>query len=204
MLKLFRRAQTQLSGERSAAAPLDPLLERLQAMAPQERQRLFGEWIKSAMPWVNARFSAEFTPREDQFKCFIGVGDAQAWARMAQEIKAAVPAGHFHGELLRVVSSGIPGKAVCYIELSGIPMTVLRGLPTWRTSYQIENPKIPTHLHFDSTRFRHPIAPSMDECAKKISRVPTDSAPSLLLRSSGAMKYVPLKERPRVKLLVTG
>jgi len=42
-------------------------------------------------------------------------------------------------------------------------MTVLRGLPTWRTSYQIENPKIPTHLHFDSTRFRHPIAPSMDE-----------------------------------------
>jgi hypothetical protein len=42
-------------------------------------------------------------------------------------------------------------------------MTVLRGLPTWRASYQIENPKIPTHLHFDSTRFRHPISPSMDE-----------------------------------------
>jgi hypothetical protein len=42
-------------------------------------------------------------------------------------------------------------------------MTVLRGLPTWRSSYQIENPKIPTHLHFDSTRFRHPISPSMDE-----------------------------------------
>jgi hypothetical protein len=42
-------------------------------------------------------------------------------------------------------------------------MTVLRGLPTWRASYQIENPKIPTHLHFDATRFRHPISPSMDE-----------------------------------------
>jgi hypothetical protein len=42
-------------------------------------------------------------------------------------------------------------------------MTILRGLPTWRASYQIENPKIPTHLHFDSTRFRHPISPSMDE-----------------------------------------
>jgi len=52
---------------------------------------------------------------------------------------------------------------VCYIELSGYPMTVLRGLPTWRASYQIENPKIPTHLHFDATRYRHPISPSMDE-----------------------------------------
>ena len=57
----------------------------------------------------------------------------------------------------------MPGRAVCYIELSGYPMTVLRGLPTWRASYQIENPKIPTHLHFDSTRYRHPISPSMDE-----------------------------------------
>jgi hypothetical protein len=62
-----------------------------------------------------------------------------------------------------VVNTGVPGRAVCYIELSGYPMTVLRGLPTWRASYQIENPKIPTHLHFDSTRFRHPISPSMDE-----------------------------------------
>ena len=163
LLKLFRRAQTQLSRQLADAAPVDPLLERLQAMSPQERQRIFAEWIKSAMPWVNARFSAEFTPREDQFKCFIGVGDTEAWAKMAQEIKAAVPTGHFHGDLLRVVNSGIAGKAVCYIELSGFPMTVLRGLPTWRASYQIENPKIPTHLHFDSTRFRHPIAPSMDE-----------------------------------------
>lgn len=170
LLKLFRRAQSQLAtagappaGAPAAGAPADPLLERLQAMSPQERQRIFAEWIKSAMPWVNARFSAEFTPREDQFKCFIGVGDADAWGRMAGEIRAAVPSGHFHGDLLRVVSSGIAGKAVCYIELSGYPMTVLRGLPTWRASYQIENPKIPTHLHFDSTRFRHPIAPSMDE-----------------------------------------
>jgi len=164
LLKLFRRAQTQLSREQAGeAAPVDPLLERLSAMSPQERQRIFSEWIRSAMPWVNARFSAEFTPNADQFKCFIGVGDANAWRKMEAEIKAAVPTGFFHGDLVNVVNTGIVGKAVCYIELSGVPMTVLRGLPTWRTSYQIENPKIPTHLHFDSTRFRHPIAPSMDE-----------------------------------------
>ncbi|MEO7496670.1 MAG: tubulin-like doman-containing protein [Massilia sp.] len=164
LLKLFRRAQTQLTVEQIGdAEPLDPLLERLSSMTPQERQRVFNEWIKSAMPWINARFSAEFTPRADQFKCFIGVGDVNAWRRMEAEIRAAVPTGSFHGDLVSIVNTGIPGRAVCYIELSGFPMTVLRGLPTWRTSYQIENPKIPTHLHFDSTRFRHPISPSMDE-----------------------------------------
>ncbi|CAN7702501.1 GYF domain-containing protein [Pseudoduganella sp. LjRoot289] len=166
LLKLFRRAQTQLSREHldeADVAPPDPLLERLMAMSPQERQHTFNEWIRSAMPWINARFSAEFTPNADQFKCFIGVGDANAWRKLEPEIKAAVPTGFFHGDLVSIVNNGISGKAVCYIELSGVPMTVLRGLPTWRTSYQIENPKIPTHLHFDSTRFRHPIAPSMDE-----------------------------------------
>jgi hypothetical protein len=165
LLKLFRRAQAELGAVQAeaGAALTDPLLDRLAAMSPQERQRIFGEWLRSAMPWINARFSAEFTPNADQFKCFIGVGDVNAWRRMEGEIRAAVPTGSFHGELVNIVNTGIPGKAVCYIELSGYPMTVLRGLPTWRASYQIENPKIPTHLHFDATRFRHPIAPSMDE-----------------------------------------
>ena len=167
LLKLFRRAQTQLTVQQAAgAAPSDPLLERLAAMAPAERARVFNEWIKNAMPWINARFSAEFTPRADQFKCFIGVGDVAAWRSLEADIRAAVPSGSFHGDQLNIVNTGIHGKAVCYIELSGYPMTVLRGLPTWRTSYQIENPKIPTHLHFDSTRFRHPISPSMDELAR--------------------------------------
>ncbi|MES2150593.1 MAG: tubulin-like doman-containing protein [Pseudomonadota bacterium] len=164
LLQLFRRAQTELSAEAlGQAAPPDPLLERLAAMSPPQRARIFSEWIKNAMPWVNARFSAQFTPRADQFKCFIGVGDVQAWSRIEAEIRAAVPAGLFHADQLGIVSTGVTGKAVCYIELSGYPMTVLRGLPTWRSSYQIENPKIPTHLHFDATRFRHPISPSMDE-----------------------------------------
>jgi hypothetical protein len=167
LLKLFRRAQTQLSTMQAAgqepAAAVDPLLERLNAMSPQERHRVFSEWIKSSMPWINARFSAEFTPSADQFKCFIGVGDPSAWRKLEPEIRAAVPTGFLHGDAVAIVNTGEPGRAVCYIELSGYPMTVLRGLPTWRASYQIENPKIPTHLHFDSTRFRHPISPSMDE-----------------------------------------
>jgi hypothetical protein len=167
LLKLFRRAQTQLSAQQAAglepSEAVDPLLERLGAMSPQERHRVFSEWIKSAMPWINARFSAEFTPSADQFKCFIGVGDPASWRRMEAEIRAAVPTGFLHGDAVAIVNTGVTGRAVCYIELSGYPMTVLRGLPTWRASYQIENPKIPTHLHFDSTRFRHPISPSMDE-----------------------------------------
>jgi hypothetical protein len=167
LLKLFRRAQTQLSSMQAQglepAEAIDPLLERLGAMSPQERHRVFSEWIRSAMPWINARFSAEFTPSSDQFKCFIGVGDPASWRKLEAEIRAAVPTGFLHGDAVSIVNTGVTGRAVCYIELSGYPMTVLRGLPTWRASYQIENPKIPTHLHFDSTRFRHPISPSMDE-----------------------------------------
>jgi hypothetical protein len=162
LLKLFRRAQVQLSSQEATVVE-DPLLERLSAMPAQERHRVFSEWIRSAMPWVNARFSAEFTPGADQFKCFIGVGDPAAWRRLEGEIRAAVPTNFFHGDLVSIVNTGVTGRAVCYIELSGYPMTVLRGLPTWRASYQIENPKIPTHVHFDSTRYRHPISPSMDE-----------------------------------------
>lgn len=167
LLKLFRRAQLQLSSERAAggdqALLQDPLLERLNAMSPSARHRVFSEWIRSAMPWINARFSAEFTPSADQFKCFVGVGDPAAWRKLEPEIRAAIPTGFFQGDAVAIVNTGVTGRAVCYIELSGYPMTVLRGLPTWRASYQIENPKIPTHLHFDSTRFRHPISPSMDE-----------------------------------------
>lgn len=167
LLKLFRRAQTALGAERlGQSAPADPLLERLGAMAPLERGRIFNEWLGSAMPWIGARFGAEFTPAADQFKCFIGVSDAAAWRKLEPEIRAAAPSNWFTGELVNIVNTGIGGKALCYIELSGIPMTVLRALPAWRTSYQIENPKIPTHLHFDATRFRHPIAPSMDELSK--------------------------------------
>ena len=47
LLKLFRRAQTQLTVEQiGGAEPPDPLLERLSAMSPQERQRIFNEWMQ--------------------------------------------------------------------------------------------------------------------------------------------------------------
>lgn len=164
LLKLFRRAQTELSRQpQDSSEQIDPLLEKLQGFGMPERQRIFNEWIKSAMPWVSARFSAEFTPRGDQFKCFIGVGDPFAWKVLEEEIRLALPSGLFTGDKINIVNTGLPGRAVCYIELSGIPLTVLRGLPGWRASYQLENPRIPTHLHFDATRFRHPVAPSLDE-----------------------------------------
>ena len=112
LLKLFRRAQTQLSAQQAAgvepAEAQDPLLERLGAMSPQERHRVFSEWIKSAMPWINARFSAEFTPSADQFKCFVGVGDPASWRKLEPEIRAAVPTGFFQGDAVAIVNTGVP------------------------------------------------------------------------------------------------
>ena len=62
-----------------------------------------------------------------------------------------------------IVNTGVAGRAVCFCELSGIPLTVLRGLESWRTSYRKETEKIPVHTHIDSTQFAHPLVPSMDE-----------------------------------------
>lgn len=47
--------------------------------------------------------------------------------------------------------------------MSGIPLTILRGIETWRTSYRKESERTPLHTHIDSTRFKHPYAPTPDE-----------------------------------------
>ena len=45
----------------------------------------------------------------------------------------------------------------------GIPLTMLRGIETWRTSYRKESERTPLHTHIDSTRFKHPYSPSPQE-----------------------------------------
>ena len=68
-------------------------------------------------------------------------------------------------------------------ELSGVPMTVLRGLEGWRTSYRKEAEKSPTHTHIDSTQFSHPIAPTTDE----INRLAEDFKQFLLAVMLGVL-----------------
>ena len=144
---------------------VDPLILALEAIRPAERQRRFQELLTRAMPWVDASWGKDFAPKPDQFKCYIGVSKAAEYEkRFKEEMLAQIPtAAGISPQQLAFVDTGVPGRAVCYCELSGIPLTTLRGMEAWRTSYRKESEKIPLHTHRDSTQFTHPLAPSTTE-----------------------------------------
>lgn len=164
--KVIRMAEKQMAGTDSADQPeADPLFAALERMSPDERKRKFEDMLKRAMPWINANLDRDFVPKADQFKCFIGVAGADEFKKKFRaEIDAAVPAGFgMTAAQIDIVETGEPGRAVCYAEVSGLPLTVMRGLEAWRTSYRKEGENIPLHTHIDMTRFPHPVAPGNQE-----------------------------------------
>lgn len=156
-------SQLSLSDEEQEQA--EPLFNELEALSPAVRMDLFRRLISCAMPWVDASLSGDFNLRADQYKCFIGVANAEAFKRrFAAEIESAAPTqSGITAAQVSIVETGKPGRMVCYCELSGIPTTVLRGIEGWRTSYRREFDKMPPHTHLDSTQFSHPIAPNPEE-----------------------------------------
>ena len=189
LAKIKRMAERQLALASSTdgdAAASDPLIEALEQMNPATRIDVFRKLLARAMPWIDANLSGDFTARADQYKCFIGVASADEFKRkFGAELEACMPtqAGITSAQL-SIVETGVPGRAVCYCELSGVPLTVLRGLEGWRTSYRKEESgKAPTHTHIDSTQFSHPIAPSTEE----ISRLASDFKHYLLAVMTGVL-----------------
>lgn len=168
LAKVTRMAERQLALASSVAgdaAVVDPLVEALEQMTAVARHDVFRKLLACAMPWVDANLGGDFTVKADQYKCFIGVAGAEEFKRkFGADLDTCVPtqAGITSAQL-SIVETGVAGRAVCYCELSGLPMTVLRGLEGWRTSYRKESEKSPTHTHIDSTQFSHPIAPTTDE-----------------------------------------
>ncbi len=166
--KVKRMAERQIAlaaSDRESSAEDDPLMTALLHMSPVERHRRFVELLGRAMPWIDANLSRDYTPAADQYKCFIGVANPVGFERSFRtEIETCVPThAGITSQQIGIVNTGVAGRAVCFCELSGIPLTVLRGLESWRTSYRKETEKIPVHTHIDSTQFAHPLVPSMDE-----------------------------------------
>jgi hypothetical protein len=140
---------------------VDPLIEALGNMTVNKRKEIFNKFLKCGMPWVDANFDKDFKAKPDFFKCFIGVPNvADFTKRFKHELEDCIP---FTGITLDYVNTGLVGRIVCYNEFSGLPLTVLRGIEGWRTSYRQETKKIPLHTHIDSTQFNHPIEPSTGE-----------------------------------------
>lgn len=166
LLKIIRMAERRLVAfEKNNAQETDALYDALDNMSVVERQNVFTEWLQRAMPWVDARMGGDFTPPPDRFKCFIGVNGADQFSKkFKHELTSCIPGGlGLNAQALSIVETGEAGRAVCYVELSGIPLTILRGIETWRTSYRKESERTPLHTHIDSTRFKHPYSPTPDE-----------------------------------------
>ncbi|KHA77097.1 hypothetical protein NC77_19450 [Janthinobacterium lividum] len=170
LAKVTRMAENMIAtaglAEGATSTP-DPLFEALEQMDVSERLDRFRKLLACSMPWIDANMAGDFTVVSDQFKCVIGVANAAAFkAKFGAELESCVPTQvGITVSQLEIVETGIRGRAVCYCELAGVPMTVLRGLEGWRTSYRKEgdNDKAPTHTHIDPTQFTHPIAPNTDE-----------------------------------------
>jgi hypothetical protein len=153
-------SSTKVEGDR------DPLLLALEQMGPAARQLKFAELLTRAMPWVYADLDGLFKVKPDQCVIFVGVGKSKDFEKFKGELVSQVPVmGSVSGSQIRLVDTGIKGRAVCYAELSGIPLTLLSGLESWRASYRNgqEWGHLPVHTHKDLTRFLHPIAPSLQE-----------------------------------------
>lgn len=171
LVKVKRMAERQLaiaSATEGDAPATDPLFDALEQMSQAERLDRFRKLLACAMPWIDANLAGDFTVKADQYKCFLGVAGADRFKRkFGDELDASIPthAGITSAQL-DIVETGVPGRAVCYCELSGVPMTVLRGMAGWRTSYRKEAEKNPTHTHIDATQFSHPMAPSTEEIGR--------------------------------------
>ncbi|MFM8333601.1 MAG: tubulin-like doman-containing protein [Candidatus Methylumidiphilus sp.] len=162
--QLRLKAEQQMALPNQALEQIDPLVAALDAMGPGKRQKRFAELLSRAMPWVDANLNKDFIPKPDQFKCYIGVAEPADYERFKEELLAQIPTyAGITPQQVAFVKTGMPGRMVCYCELSGIPLTILKGMESWRTSYRKESEKIPLHTHRDSTQFTHPLAPSTND-----------------------------------------
>lgn len=139
----------------------DPLQAALLQMSPVERRGTFTRLFRGAMPWIDAELS-DLGMRPDQFTCLLGVEDAQQWDVLREELVACLPQVLSPGTV-QIVSTGEPGRAVCHVELTGIPLAALRGLRDWRAAYLEHERRCPMHTHCDISLFVEPQPPTVEE-----------------------------------------
>lgn len=167
--KLRNRALALIGGEASRDE-INPLFAALDAHP--NRPQLFGDFLQRAMPWVAAKldkFLKDSNPN-DQYKCFIGVKDSKEFeARYGAELRSRVPTAStmMTTKEIGFVEIDTPGRVVCYIELTGLPLPSLKALDDWYTAYREENTKIPVNTHKRASTFVHPRELTTDELAAR-------------------------------------
>ena len=167
--QLRHKAVTERTNTATKDAPWnDPLVVKLHGMR-ETRQKVFSDLLRAAMPWIDASFT-DVPLKAQKFKCLLGVGKAEEWEVFLEELRSSMPThAGITAEQFQLCSTGIPGRAVCYCELSGFPLRVLRALDNWRVSYRQVSKEWPVHTHIDPTLFVQPLVPTTQELKDRSS-----------------------------------
>jgi len=168
--KLYGRARQELIGNQSGQDETNPLFEALKDESIN-RAQLFSDFLQRAMPWVAAKldgFLNKLEP-EDQYQCVIGVKGVEAFRKDNEPVLLSqLPASTLMTQKkIKFVEIDTPGKLVCYVELSGLPLPSLRALDDWYGAYREENSKIPVNTHKHASTFVHPRELMLDELAER-------------------------------------
>jgi len=144
--------------------PLIISLREMKVNKPDELRHLFQRCLEMAMPWVEANLGGEWTVNHELYTCIVGLSGADIFKNeFGEEFARENPArAGMNPRNIEYKETGVPGKLTCYVELSGMPLTALSLLSSWRDSYNDEDKKIPVHAHKDKALFVHPIAPSAE------------------------------------------
>ncbi|WP_338660467.1 tubulin-like doman-containing protein [Pseudomonas bubulae] len=140
-------------------ADVDPLMTALAALPPEEQREKFRMLLLRAMPWVPLNLNGDFNIHKDLYTCLIGVHNSTEFNRLfGAQIAECLPqgAGITAGQI-NFFESGMPGKLVCYTELSGFPIPAITQLSTYLASYRKESASIPLHIHKRISQFVQPI-----------------------------------------------
>jgi len=143
----------------------DPLLAGLALLTPEQQREKFQQLLTRAMPWVPLNMNGGFGIVPDRFVCLIGVHNAKRFEELyGPTLAQCVPQGTgLTAGKISFVESGMPGKLICYVELSGFPAPALTPLSTYKASYRKETRKIPLHGHKRISQFVQPIQHTQDD-----------------------------------------
>ncbi|SJZ55038.1 tubulin-like doman-containing protein [Consotaella salsifontis] len=151
----------RLGGQRDR---IPSVTDALRQLPLAEQQRLLDLLVVRAMPWIYTDFSRGFRPENERYKMFIAVDGVDSFrSEFNSMILSRLPA---QSGLTAVAyeESGVPGRIVCYCELSGFPLDAVAPIRSeWRPSYLREQAKpdgLPLHNHRDDLRFPDPIVPT--------------------------------------------
>jgi excisionase family DNA binding protein len=146
-----------LSKADAAAAPPNPLFSALRAAGAEQT---LAKTMQRAMPWAAIDLDGGYLAEgkeADQYKCVVGVKDAEAFKKdFAHLLVRALPtASKMTEQQMGYVEISEPGRLICYVELSGIPLPALRLIDNWYDAYFTEKDALPIHTHWLASKFIH-------------------------------------------------